>query len=200
MRSKVANKAAAPNRRPCFPFVVLRGLGYCVCDPPARSAAVGEPNVGPNENLACRDCRINCAKLATPHLVLLAGFSYAPQPWELASFHRHSGVSTFARCPFRNHRGPLWSFVAIERVSCPRGNCGLCRNCPAAAERWVFPSLRGNVFCVLGLDAVRARPVFRLVERLNKYWSNHRGCRLRDTGALHSLRLWPGAAVLIVSS
>jgi hypothetical protein len=137
-----------------------------------RSAGSLTGFVGPNENLASRDCLIICAKLAIPHLVLLSCYSYAPKPWELANFHRHSGVSTFARCPLRDHRGPLWSLVTVERVPCARSDCCLSRDSAVASKRWVFRSLRGNVFCVLGLDAARARPVSRLVERLNMFWSN----------------------------
>jgi hypothetical protein len=39
-----ANKAAAPNRRPPFPFAALLPFGYSFCTPPACQAAVGEPH------------------------------------------------------------------------------------------------------------------------------------------------------------
>lgn len=38
-----ANKAAAPNRRPPFPFAALLPFGYSFCAPPVCRAAVGEP-------------------------------------------------------------------------------------------------------------------------------------------------------------
>lgn len=37
-----SNKARAPNRRPRFPLLTLRGLVYSFCAPPASPAAVGE--------------------------------------------------------------------------------------------------------------------------------------------------------------
>jgi hypothetical protein len=40
--STAANKAPAPNRRPCFPLGGPGSFGYYVCAPPASPAAVGE--------------------------------------------------------------------------------------------------------------------------------------------------------------
>jgi hypothetical protein len=67
-----------------------------------------------------------------------------------------------------------------------------------ASERRVFPYLRGNVFCVLGLNAARPRPVLILVERLNIFWSTDRGSQLRDWADLLFLHRWPGAASFTV--
>lgn len=52
------NQAAAPNRRPRFPFGALAGAACLVCTRAVSPAAVGEPQRSAAKALAYRTCRV----------------------------------------------------------------------------------------------------------------------------------------------